>query len=163
MFYYGLTSQGQALEIASAVCDVLGHGKNNKVVTLIIETACQETHLGTLKDRHWHVAGVGLTQFDEIGVEDIRLNTGLATRQKVLDAFGVDIRNVQLRDLAFSPFLAILFCRLKYMRVPAVIPESLEGRAHYWKRHYNSELGAGSPEEYIENVRIHGKILEILN
>ena len=32
------------------------------------------------------------------------------------------------------------------------MPTSVEGQANYWKKYYNSELGAGSVEHYIELV-----------
>ena len=43
--------------------------------------------------------------------------------------------------------------RLKYWRVPKKMPNSLEGQADYWKKYYNSESGAGSPEHFIELVK----------
>jgi hypothetical protein len=47
----------------------------------------------------------------------------------------------------------IVHCRLKLWRVPKKMPNSLEGRAHYWKDYYNSSLGAGSVEKYIDVVK----------
>ena len=48
---------------------------------------------------------------------------------------------------------AIIHCRLKYWRVPKKMPNSLEGRAKYWKQYYNSSLGAGTEEKYVEAVQ----------
>ncbi len=48
---------------------------------------------------------------------------------------------------------AIIHCRLKYWRVPKRMPNTLEGRAKYWKQYYNSSQGAGSEEKYIETIR----------
>jgi len=47
---------------------------------------------------------------------------------------------------------AIVHCRIKYWRAPAPMPETIAGAAAYWKRWYNTEEGAGSEEEYIEQV-----------
>jgi hypothetical protein len=33
------------------------------------------------------------------------------------------------------------------------MPNTLEGRAKYWKQYYNSSQGAGSEEKYIETIR----------
>ena len=44
----------------------------------------------------------------------------------------------------------IVHCRLKYWRVPKKMPSSVEGKANYWKKYYNSELGAGDPEHFVE-------------
>tara|TARA_B100000902_G_scaffold399648_1_gene471571 strand:+ start:3409 stop:3894 length:486 start_codon:yes stop_codon:yes gene_type:complete len=46
----------------------------------------------------------------------------------------------------------IVHARIKYYRVPHPIPKTLEGQAKYWKQWYNTELGAGDPEEYIDQV-----------
>ncbi|MAO22632.1 MAG: hypothetical protein CMJ25_17935 [Phycisphaerae bacterium] len=48
---------------------------------------------------------------------------------------------------------SIIHCRVKYWRVPKSMPSSLEGRAKYWKQYYNSGLGAGSEEKYIEIIK----------
>ncbi len=157
MMHYGLTRPDQVIQIASDVCDVLGHGKNGKAFNLLVETACQETWLGQYKDRTPHVAGVGVCQFDQIGVDDVIMNTRAQKVEQVIAEFGIDIRTIELRDLANSPLVSFIFCRLKYMRLAAPIPDTLEGRAEYWKVHYNSKLGKGTPEEYVNNYRRHGR------
>ena len=47
--------------------------------------------------------------------------------------------------------LALAFCRLKYKRDSQAVPDDLQGIAEYWKRVYNTQFGAGHPEEFIEN------------
>ena len=42
-----------------------------------------------------------------------------------------------------------LFARLHLLRCPGPIPDSLEGQAAYWKKHYNTILGKGTEEGYI--------------
>ena len=46
----------------------------------------------------------------------------------------------------------IIMCRLKFWRVPKPIPHDLMGQAKYWKKYYNSDLGAGTPEKFIQTV-----------
>lgn len=46
----------------------------------------------------------------------------------------------------------IVMCRLKYRRVPKPLPKDLAGQAKYWKKYYNSDLGAGTPEKFIQTV-----------
>tara|TARA_R110000796_G_scaffold129022_3_gene244690 strand:- start:225 stop:710 length:486 start_codon:yes stop_codon:yes gene_type:complete len=48
---------------------------------------------------------------------------------------------------------AIVHCRLKYWRVPMRMPNTLEGRAKYWKKYYNTEQGKGTEEKYIDTVK----------
>ena len=50
-------------------------------------------------------------------------------------------------DLRYGAMIA----RLLFWRHPEPIPTDLEGQAHYWKRYYNTPLGAGTPSEYIAN------------
>ena len=59
-------------------------------------------------------------------------------------------------DLEFSLLsniaLQVAFCRLKYMRDPNPIPDwtDLREQAKYWKKVYNTELGAGTVEHFME-------------
>ena len=48
--------------------------------------------------------------------------------------------------------LQVAFCRLKYLRDPEPIPcwTDIEGQASYWKRVYNTELGAGTIKHFLE-------------
>jgi len=45
---------------------------------------------------------------------------------------------------------AAVMCRIHYRRVPHPLPDSLDlrGLARYWKKHYNSDLGAGEIEHF---------------
>jgi|TARA_R110000823_G_scaffold266098_2_gene385918 hypothetical protein len=47
----------------------------------------------------------------------------------------------------------IVHCRIKYWRVPKPMPNTLEGRAKYWKKYYNTDQGKGTEEKYIDTVR----------
>ena len=44
----------------------------------------------------------------------------------------------------------IVFCRLKYRRVPKPLPSGVEECAKYWKRWYNSDLGKGTVSHFME-------------
>ena len=51
---------------------------------------------------------------------------------------------------------AAAMCRVHYRRKPGSLPadDDVEGMADYWKEHYNTHLGAGKPEEFIENYEL---------
>lgn len=153
MNYYGSVDKETIKKIVKEVCTVLGNGKNNNADKLILGTIAQETHMGTYPDSTPGEKGIGLCQFDKIAYEDVILNTKEYKKKKILKEFGIDINKVTYKELEFSPVLSIIFCRLKYQRVPDVIPLPLEGMASYWKEHYNSFLGAGSPEDFISNYK----------
>jgi 4-diphosphocytidyl-2C-methyl-D-erythritol kinase len=77
--------------------------------------------------------------------------------KKCADASMVDLKHWQNYDenlwaniLEKNIAAGIIHCRLKYWRVPKKMPSTLEGQANYWKKYYNSELGAGDPEHFVE-------------
>ena len=45
---------------------------------------------------------------------------------------------------------SIIMCRIHYRRVPKPLPYTLEDQAVYWKAYYNSHLGKGTVEKFIE-------------
>ena len=152
--YYGLVNQAHALDMAQVICDVLGHGANGRAVQLMLETAAQETRLGFYRDPTPYRAGTGLCQIDEIAFHDIVARTNPRSRNLIREAFGIELGRLKYQELEFNPFLSLLFCRLHYLLVPAAIPVTLEDRAHYWKKYYNTVAGKGTPEEYVENAQL---------
>lgn len=54
-------------------------------------------------------------------------------------------------DLINNDRLAICMCRVSYYRQKEAIPNSIEGYAELWKLRYNTPLGKGTKEEFIEN------------
>ena len=69
----------------------------------------------------------------------------------LLWALGFDGKDDVQRVMG-SIILQVVFCRLKYRRSPKALPEcgDLEGQAKYWKSIYNSELGKGTVEHFME-------------
>lgn len=156
---YGLHERVIALTIARRVCDLIDtpvgyiQPKENFPLLLLLETAAQETHLGAMADPGPYGAGVGICQFDAIGFRDVVERTPPNLKARVHAAIGVSMDDVQHRDLAFSPVLSFLWCRLFYRLRPGVIPHSLADRAQYWKAWYNTSLGKGYPSEYVDNAK----------
>jgi hypothetical protein len=150
---YGIVSKEQILEFAYAVCEVMGHGNNHSAVELLVETSAAETLLGEFDDPTDYGAGTGLCQTDEGTfiwlIDKFRFSS---VRQEILSAFFIDICNVRFDHLANSPLLSLIFCRLRYMVVVDEIPLDREGRAQYWKTHYNTyaENADGTPEKYLQ-------------
>lgn len=60
-----------------------------------------------------------------------------------------------ITQMCGNMYYAAAMCRVHYRRVPKALPEAgdLEGQAEYWKEFYNTFLGAGTVEEYIENYQ----------
>ncbi len=58
---------------------------------------------------------------------------------------------------------ACMMARIHYMRVKAPLPTANDilGQAHYWKNHFNTVLGKGSYDDYIQHYGSH-KIASLL-
>lgn len=72
-----------------------------------------------------------------------------ALKELVMDLYieGMSFEDNLTGNLYFNTAMA----RIKYYRDSKPIPSDLQGVAEYWKRVYNSENGAGTVEEFIEN------------
>lgn len=134
---YGLVSKNQLLDTVKYVCDVLGHGANNNAVKLLLETANTETSLGKTKDTTKY-AGMGITQIDKIGFDDILDRVSFSDVAIIKEKMGIELAWIKWEDLRYNILLAFLFTRLKYKKIPEEIPNRVEDRALYWKKHYNS-------------------------
>lgn len=150
---YGLARPEQSLEFARAVCDLLGHGASGLAITMLLETAAQETHLGQYRDPTPNGAGRGLFQCDKIAFIDVQRRARLNDINAVQQSFGFDIRAVQHAALDSSPLLAAVFARLFYKLIPDAFPADLPGRAAYWKRFYNTFDGRGTVDDYMLNAK----------
>lgn len=145
---YGYVTNELTVEMATKICDCIGHGKYETAVHMIIETAVAETGLGKIEDKT-DAAGMGITQFDKIPFADVR-DRCIKLKPQIEKDLGVDITKVDWDDLRYNIFLSLLFARLLYWLKGEPIPKTIEERAAYWKLHYNTPLGKGTVEHYLE-------------
>ena len=146
MSNYGLTENTDIDRIINEVVDCLGGGKYARC--LLREIANAETGMGTIKDTT-RGCGMGIVQFDEIGFDDVKDRTRRKHKKAVLNKFNINLNNVEWEDLRYSPLLGFIFCRLKFKLIPDAIPNTMEGRAGYWKKFYNTEAGKGTIKHYM--------------
>jgi hypothetical protein len=149
--YYGLVEIHHAFDIAKKIEKVLGGGEN--AIRLMLETAMQETRLGQFEDKTNYSAGTGLCQADRFPFEDRQKRIRQKDLSAIKEAFDIDWYMVEWRELEHSPLLSLLDCRLTYKLRPEPIPDSVVGRAAYWKKHYNTIAGKGTEFEYIQNAK----------
>jgi len=65
----------------------------------------------------------------------------------------LEMSDEDLKHFLWGNIIAgIVFCRIKYWRVPKRIPVDLEGMASYWKTYYNTEGGAGTTAHFLEKA-----------
>ncbi|MDC5753609.1 hypothetical protein [Vibrio europaeus] len=157
MLYYGVLEKQDIKDMAFAVCSAIGHGRHGRAVELLVETCAAETLLAQAKDTTPYYAGAGVAQVDE-GTFDW-LKDKYQSHKMARDIkrkLGVDLKLVSYNELDFSPLISLIFARLRYWTVADLIPATREGRAKYWKTHYNTSKGKGSPEEYLERCKASG-------
>ncbi|HIG58210.1 MAG TPA: hypothetical protein EYF95_04750 [Flavobacteriales bacterium] len=76
--------------------------------------------------------------------------------ERVADCMMIDpmalksMDELELEELLWGNIYAgIIFCRLKYWRVPLRIPSDLDGKAKYWLKYYNAG-GKGTINHFLE-------------
>ncbi len=65
----------------------------------------------------------------------------------------------QFEEIEWDLKLAILFARLRYRVIPSPLPEAYDllGLANYWKKYYNTYLGAGTVQDFLDKYHQHVK------
>jgi hypothetical protein len=120
---------------------------------LLLGTAAQESHVTYLRQLGGGPA-LGIYQMEPATHDDIWDNY-LSYRSSVADGVSSYLAPNQPRhdQLIWNLAYATAMCRMHYRRVPASLPAAndVAGLAAYWKAHYNTPLGAGTEEEFIEN------------
>ena len=148
---YGVINKEHLDHVILEVTQELGNGANNTAHLLLSETAQSETNYGDFKDTNLF-SGYGVMQFDKIAIDDTIARTPQKIKDKVLQKWGVNLDFVDGFTMQWSPLVSVIMARLKYRLVPQEIPKTRAERANYWKKYYNSALGAGSPQEYMERT-----------
>lgn len=154
-YYYGVYNEAHLIGCIKKAVHVFGGG--NKAIKLLAGTACAETDFATFPDVHPEKLGVGVTQFDQIGFDDVIKRTRPKNVRKFHANYNYDWSTLTLDKLAYDPELALAITRLKYMLVPESLPTTVEGMAKYWKRYYNTYAAnaKGTPEKFLEDFRAH--------
>ena len=124
---------------------------SDDALTLVMRTGMAESGYRALRQMGDGPA-IGFFQVELDTAQDT-LDNYVAYRQKLKDKLvGLGLGN----DLEFSLLsniaLQVAFCRLKYRRDKDPIPswDNLEAQAKYWKKVYNTELGAGTVDHFMK-------------
>jgi hypothetical protein len=117
---------------------------------LLLGTALQESRLQYLKQLGSGPA-LGVFQMEPRTHDDIWKNY-LKYKPDLAKSVAKLSHSVNAPSLATDLLYAAAMCRVHYLRVPERLPAEgdIQGQARYWKDHYNTYLGAGSAEEYLE-------------
>jgi hypothetical protein len=129
---------------------------STSAVELVLGTALQESHLTYIKQLGEGPA-LGVCQMEPNTHDDIWENF-LKYRNVLSDAV-LDIGGPNAPELIWNLKYSVAMCRVHYRRVRSPLPQAgdVAGQAQYWKTYYNTELGKGTTQEYIDNwSRTHG-------
>lgn len=120
---------------------------------LVLGTAIQESLL-VHRRQLGNGPARGLFQMEPATHDDcwtnfLKFRTALAERVRHTLAPG---QEPVATTLEVNDRYAAAMCRVRYLRVPAAMPsaDDIAAMANYWKQHYNTPLGAGAPEEFLE-------------
>jgi hypothetical protein len=125
---------------------------SSNAIELILGTIAQESAYGKYRRQLGNGPALGICQMEPNTFNDI-INNFLKYKpilaKKLLSICSLEEFDVD--QLETNDKFAVCMCRIHYYRMKENIPSTLEGWAHYWKKYYNSYLGAGKEEEFIAN------------
>jgi hypothetical protein len=127
---------------------------NIHAVNLINGTAAQESAYGHYIRQLGSGPALGIFQMEPNTFMDIVHNYLDYRPQLKRDVMNVcNVKDLTPTALMYNLKLAVVFCRLHYLRVPEPLPTTIDGYARYWKQHYNTILGKGTETEFIYNYK----------
>lgn len=123
---------------------------------LVMGTAAQESRLEYV--RQINGPAMGLWQMEAATYYD-HWQTYLVYHPELVEQVfrAIDVTDPpQAERLVWDVRLAAIMCRIDYRRVPEALPafDDIWGLASYWKRHYNSALGAGHEQQFVNNYAL---------
>ena len=147
-------------QLRSVILDTLefcGMACTSNVVNMIFETACVESNCGEYI-KQINGPACGIFQIEPNTAQDI-IDNYIKYRSRYKDIFDMlYIKAFTLpQNLKYNLAFSVFICRMFYMRIKESIPNTVEKRAEYWKKYYNTEQGKGTTTEYIRKVGKYGK------
>jgi hypothetical protein len=123
-----------------------GIPSDDRAVNLLLLTAAQESHMGTYIEQVGGPA-LGIFQMEPNTHDDIYANF-VKYKDTLGDYLKYTFKDCTAERLRYDLRYQIVMARLHYYRVPEALPDADDdwGLAHYWKDHYNTHLGAGTPK-----------------
>lgn len=119
-------------------------------VNLVLGTCAQESRFGTYLRQLGGGPALGVFQMESATFDWLR-ETYRVKWPELSDKLAL--------EMVWDLRLATIMCRLRYLPDAQAIPEAddLRGLATYYKRVYNTRLGAATVEEFEENYRKYVK------
>jgi len=130
-------------------------GIQNKTGTnLLMGTAAQESKLGTYFKQIGEGPALGIFQMEPNTEKDIWENY-LNYNQKLKNKINTLLWTSGIKELQYNIAYQIAIARMQYYRhsEPLPKPDNIWGLALYWKKYYNTPLGKGTTEEFVDNYQ----------
>jgi len=150
--YYGLNNETELSSSIRRACEIVNPKNVPVSIKFLSEIAAAESAMATFRDNH-HEQGKGVFQHDSIGFFDVKtriMNYNVLIAKRIYDETNIDLEKVTFEELDYSPLLSALFCRMSIYLIPHAIPKTRIQRAKMWKTFYNSKLGKGTVEHYMQ-------------
>lgn len=134
-----------------------------EAVDLLMLTAAQESHCGQHIEQLGGGPARGIFQMELNTLSDI-VDNYLSYRPDLYDsAISFIARGSSLElNLTGNLLFQVVIARVHYLRVPEKIPtlawseyDYISALAGYWKKHWNTEKGAGTVAEAIQNYNTY--------
>ena len=134
---------------------------SRSAIELLMLTTAQESHCGTYLEQIGGGPALGIFQMEPNAYADI-FNSYLKYKPKLqnkvmqfiapYDYVSDQIKDMNLRG---NILLQIAMARVHYLRFSERLPyyKDIEAIARYWKKYWNTELGAGTVDEAIANYQ----------
>lgn len=126
-----------------------------EAVELLMGTCAQESAMGKYRKQLGNGPALGIFQMEPFTYHDCYKNFLRYKPQllaKILEVSGLD-HYPEAEELVNNDVFAACMARVRYLRAPGAIPQTLEKQAAYWKKNYNTPKGKGTVEEYIKNYK----------
>lgn len=123
---------------------------------LLVATAAQESNGGEFLHQVGGGPAIGIFQMEPATHDDIWINY-LRYREDLRGAISALLVGPlpEAEQMAGNLYYAAAMARCHYLRVPEPLPDpgNIQAMGHYWKRHYNTALGAGTVAEFVNSWR----------
>ena len=134
-------------EVVSQLTAIFGDDRG-----FMYRIACVESNFGMHPNTYHGDYHGGIWQVDPMGFVDtqnVASHPKLTAKfEKIQAATGISWKDASYEDLR-KPIYSGIAARLRLLNIPEAIPTDLRGQAKYWKKHYNTEKGKGTVEDFM--------------
>ena len=154
-----LQPRAAGFDVAAAAAAVVdGALPDGSGGTFLLRLAAQESNFGLAQGTYRLSGDKGMTQVNtSSGFKEVKRRIAMGqgrvweAAQVLNQRLGLDLNNLTKDDLD-KPVVAMAVARLYVEAVGKPVPADLEGQAQWWKRHYNTYLGAGTAQQFVRSA-----------